>query len=91
MAHQGSIQDEKVLRDIDWALSIKYLGESFEGLEQFRRDLNNLKNRITTSPISKEVQKEKSQIIEDRHLINDLFMLLERGDELDDESYNRTF
>lgn len=90
MAHQGSIQDEKVLRYIDWALSIKYVGESFEGLEQFRRDLNNLKNRITTSPISKEVQKEKSQIIEDRHLITDLFMLLERGDELDDESYNRT-
>lgn len=92
VTHQDNVQqDEKVLGDINRARSIKYVreGESFEGLEQFRRDLNNLKNRISTSPISKEVQKDKSRILEDKHWINDLFTLLECGDELDDERYGQ--
>ncbi len=90
VAHQNYVQDEKVLGDINQALSIRYEGESFEGLEQFRRDLNSLKNRVSTSPVSEETEKDRTQILENKHPINDLLMLLERGDELDDKSYNRT-
>ena len=92
VAHQNNVQqDENVLRYINRALSIKYVkeDESFEGLEQFRRDLNNLKNRVSTSPTTEEVQKDKSQILEDKHWINDLFTLLECGEELDDERYGQ--
>ena len=92
VAHQNNVQqDKKVLRYINRALSIKYVkeDESFEGLEQFRRDLNNLKNRVSTSPTTEEVQKDKSQILEDKHWINDLFTLLECGEELDDERYGQ--
>ncbi len=91
VAHQNQVRDEKVLRYIDRALSIKYVkeDESFEELEQFRRDLNNLKNRVSTSPTTEEVQKDKSQILEDKHWINDLFTLLECGEELDDERYGQ--
>ncbi len=102
--HLQDEQNEKVLEDINRALSIEHAeeGESFESLEQFRKDLNNLKNRVSTSPTTEEVQKDKSQILEDKHWINDLFTLLECEDTLDDkrhgqiyeiisEKYGRTF
>ena len=105
VAHQNNVQqDEKILGDINRALSIEHAeeGESFESLEQFRRDLNNLKSRVSTSPVSDEGQKDRIQILENKHLINDLFTLLECEDTLDDkrhgqiyeiisEKYGRTF
>ena len=84
-------QDEKVLEYINRALSIKYAteGESFLPLEDFRSDLNKLKNRISTSPVSGEAEKDRTQILENKHPINDLLTLLEHGDELDDERYGQ--
>lgn len=84
-------QDEKVLEYINRALSIKYAteGESFLPLEDFRSDLDKLKNRISTSPVSGEAEKDRTQILENKHPINDLLTLLEHGDELDDERYGQ--
>ena len=90
-AHQGSVQDEKVSRDINRARSIKYAegGEAFPPLEDFHKNLDKLEKRVTTSPISDEGQNDRTQILEDRHAINYLLRLLEPGDELDHESRGR--
>ena len=88
VAHQDSVQDKKVLEYINRARSIKYAkeGESFPPLEDFHRELDKLENRISTSPISDEGQKDRTQILENKHPINDLLTLLERRVELDHES-----
>ena len=90
-AHQDSLQDEKVLGDINRARSIKYAkeGESFPPLEDFFKKLDKLEKRVSTPPISDEGQNERTKILENRHPINGVLTLLEHGDELDQESYDQ--
>ncbi len=92
VAHQNDVQEKKVLEYINRALSIKYEkeDESFPPLENFHSDVNKLKCRVSTSLVSGKAEKDRTQILENRHPINDLLTLLERGNELNDESYNRT-
>ena len=92
VAHQNGVQEKKVLEYINRALSIKYEkeDESFPLLENFHSDVNKLKSRVSTSLVSGKAEKDRTQILENRHPINDLLTLLERGNELNDESYNRT-
>ena len=91
--HLQDVENEKVLADINRALSIKYVkeDESFEGLEQFRRELNNLKSRVSTPPVSDEGQNDRTQILKNKHLINDLFTLLECEDTLDDKRHGQIY
>lgn len=90
-AHQGSVQDEKVSRDINRARSIKYAeeGGAFPPLDDFLRKLEKLEKRVSTSPISDEGQNDRTQILKNSHAINHLLRLLESGDELDHESRGR--
>ena len=91
--HLQDEENEKVLADINRALSIEHAeeGESFEGLEQFRRDLNNLKSRVSTPPVSDKGQNDRTQILKNKHLINDLFTLLECEDTLDDKRHSQIY
>ena len=91
MAHQDRVQNEKVLEYISRARSIKYAkeGEPFLPLEHFRSNLDKLKKRVSTPPISDEGQNERTQILKNRHPINGVLTLLEHGDELDQESYDQ--
>lgn len=84
---QDHIQNEKVLRDINRARSIEHKkeGVAFQPLADFRSGLDKLKNRVSTSPISEEGQKDRTQILEDKHPINNVLTLVIHGDELDDE------
>ena len=87
VAHQDHIQNEKVLRDINRARSIKHTKEglAFLPLADFRSDLDKLEKRISIPPISDEGEKDRTQILEDKHPINNVLTLLEHGNELDDE------
>lgn len=91
MAHQDRVQDGKVLEYINRARSIKYAKEDepFLPLEDFRRNLDKLEKRVSTSPISDEGQKDRTQILENRHPINGVLTLLEHGEELDQKSYDQ--
>ncbi len=89
VTHQDNVrQDEKVLGDINRARSIKYAkeGELSPPLEDFHRNLDKLKERVTTSPISDEGQNERIQILENRHPVNYLLTFLDPEDEFDYES-----
>ena len=90
-AHQGSVQDEKVSRDISRARSIQYAkeGESFPPLDDFLRKLDKLENRVSTSPISDEGQNDRTQIFENKHPINYVLKLLEPEYELDFENHGQ--
>ena len=90
-AHQDSLQDEKILGDINRARSIKYAkeGESFPPLEDFFKKLDKLEKRVSTPPISDEGQNDRTQIFNNKHPINGVLTLLEHGDELDQESYDQ--
>ena len=85
VAHQDHIQNEKVLRDINRARSIRHIKEGIAPLTDFRSDLDKLENRIFTPPISEEGQKDRAQILANEHPLNDLLTLVERRNELDDE------
>ena len=90
-AHQGRVQDEKVLRDINRARSIQYAKEAepFPPLDDFLRKLDKLENRVSTSPISDEGQNDRTQIFENKHPINYLLKLLDPEYELDFENHGQ--
>ena len=90
-AHQGRLQDAKVLRDINRARSIQYAkeGEPFPPLDDFLRKLDKLENRVSTSPISDEGQKDRTQIFKNKHPINYVLKLLEPEYELDFENHGQ--
>jgi hypothetical protein len=90
-AHQGRVQDAKVLRDINRARSIQYAkeGEPFPPLDDFLRKLDKLENRVSTSPISDEGQNDRTQIFKNKHPINYVLKLLEPEYELDFENHGQ--
>lgn len=90
-AHQGRLQDAKVLRDINRARSIQYAkeGEPFPPLDDFLRKLDKLENRVSTSPISDEGQNDRTQIFKNKHPINYVLKLLEPEYELDFENHGQ--
>ena len=89
--HLQDKENEKVLADINRALSIEHaeVGESFPPLDDFLRKLDKLEKRVSTSPISDEGQNDRTQIFENKHPINYVLKLLDPEYELDFENHGQ--